>query len=291
LEGTVLIFYEKNKILESETQIPVELVSIQESKKFRGRRLITALLIPLVSILFLGLSYPFIPKEPNDSAFATAYAIVTVSALFLSIVLFFIFFVKFFIKEKIVSFVISPDERIIEFWKSKKDAPKIDDFIKQIKQRQAVVEKPFEYPAGNSIYTSKYSPLLRAIVIVFIFTIPALITENLYLFFIVLLTFVWFAYKGVKYLIQPKEYRKAMSFYIKKEWEKATTELENLQKSNPKYLPAYTLLVGMYIHNKQFDNALTTVASLPHEYLDIAQDIHKDIWYFKRLYERRKNLD
>ena len=60
LEGTVLVFEEKNKVFESEMQIPVELISISEGKRYRGKRLIIALLFPAASLLFLIFSSLFI---------------------------------------------------------------------------------------------------------------------------------------------------------------------------------------------------------------------------------------
>jgi len=246
LEGTVLIFEEKNKVLESEMQIPVELISISESKRFRGKRLIIALLFPAVSLLFLGFSGLFIKNflgVPDDSIYAKTHLIVTFSIVLLSMVVFFIYLVMFFIRVKTVAFFIAPDGYKIEFWKSKNDSKKIDELIEQIKQKQAKVETPFEYPAENSVYTSKYSPVLRIIFIVFLFAIPALTTENMYLFFLVLLPIIWFVYKGMQYINQPGKYRKAMSFYIQKNWDKAISLLNRLKEDYPEYLPTYTLLV------------------------------------------------
>jgi hypothetical protein len=291
LEGTVLIFEEKDKLVESEMQIPVELITIYEGKKLRGSRLIIGLLFPAVSLLvsiilgffifdFLGVS--------KDSTFFNVFLVCFFSVFLLSIIICGIYVVRFFIRAKTISFVISPDEYIIEFWKNKKDFQKIDVLLEQIQQRQVIVETPFEYPAANSIYTSKYSPIRRIILIIFLFAIPALITEIPYLFFLVLLPVIWFAYNGILYLKHPKEYRQAMSLYIQKNWNEAIKLLEGLKEKSPRYLPAYYLLIGIYLHIKQFDNALNVAASLPYEYQDLSQDIQINIWYFKRLHERRK---
>lgn len=292
LEGTVLIFEEKNKVLESEMQIPVELISISEGKRYRGKRLIIALLFPAASLLFLGLSFFFIKDVlgvPDDSIYEKVHLIVVFSIILLSMVAFFIYLVLFFIRVKTVAFFIAPDGYKIEFWKSKNDSKKIDELIEQINQRQAKVEAPFEHPVRNSVYTSKYSPVLRIIIIIFLFAIPALTTENLFLFLLVLLPVIWFVYKGIQYMNQPENYRKAMSFYIQKNWDSAISLLNCLKEDCPEYLPTYPLLVGIYLRTKQFDDALSMAASLPYDYNDLAQDIQTDVWYFKRLYERRKS--
>jgi len=208
----------------------------------------------------------------------------------LSIVVFFIYLVKFFIRVKTVTFFIAPNSTKIEFWKNKKDAQKIDQLIELIEQRQATVEIPLEYPSGNSIYASKYSPVLKFLASLFMFSVPALMTEDVRLFLLVLLPVVWFAYKGIQYMKLPAEYRKAISFYIQKRWDDAINLLDILRQQSPQYLPAYTLLVGIYLRIKRFDDALSTAASLPDDYCELAQKLQTDIWYFKRLYERRKNI-
>ena len=292
LEGTVLVLEEKNRNIHSETEIPVELISISECRRFEAKRLIIALLCPVVSLILGGFLAVFPTKILGfsvDSTCAHVCLIVMCLLLLLSIVGFCIYLVMFLIRVQTVVFCIAPDGDTIEFWKSKKDSQKIDELIEQIKQKQAVVETRFEHPAKNSIYSSIYSPVLRIIVIFFLFALPALSTERVYLFLLLLLPGIWLVYKGIQYISHPKEYRKAMRFHIRKDWDNAIRSLNHLKKDCPEYLPAYTLLVNTYIHTKRFDDALNVAASLPDEYRDLAQDIQTDVWYFKRLYERRKS--
>ncbi len=294
LEGTVLIFEEKNKVIESEMQIPVELITIYEGKKFRGSRLIIGLLFPVIS-LFVSIISGFFVFDflgvSKDSIYFGIFLICFFSVFLLSIIFGCICVVLFFVRAKTVSFVISPDEYIIEFWKDKKASQKIDEFLEQIEQRQTIVETPFEHPAANSIYTSRYSPILRVILIIFLFAIPALITEIPYLFFLVLLPVIWFVFRGMQYLDQPKEYRQAMKSYVQKHWVQSIKLLDCLKEKRPEYLPAYYLLVDIYLHIKNFDDALGVAAALPHEFDNLAQNIQTSIWYYKRLYERRKSVN
>ena len=56
LEGTILLFDQRQAAIDSELLIPVELVTISEGRRFKGRRLIAALLCLLLPLLLCGLS-------------------------------------------------------------------------------------------------------------------------------------------------------------------------------------------------------------------------------------------
>ena len=51
LEGTILSFDQRQAAIDSELLIPVELVTIAEGRRFKGRRLIAALLCLLLPLL------------------------------------------------------------------------------------------------------------------------------------------------------------------------------------------------------------------------------------------------
>lgn len=185
------------------------------------------MLFPGFSALFM---YCMGINIPDGSVYQTIYLIVFFSALMLSLVVFFVYLVMFFIKVKTVIFSIEPDECEIEFWKSKKDAQRIDEFIDQIKQKQKTIEMLFERPTVHNIDTSRFSPLLKSIFPIFLSALPALILENRYLFFLLFLPVIWFVYKGILYIRQPLKYRKAGILCVQKQWDKA---INLLSKSAP----------------------------------------------------------
>ena len=296
LEETVLIFEEKNNLIDIEKQIPIELITIFENKRFKGSRLIKAFLIPLVTILLFVLSHFALDplKLPEESIYNNIFLIVGFSLFFLSMIVGLTYFIGFFIRAKTVIFVISPEESseesIIEFWKPKKDFYRIDELIDQIEQRLSSIEIPLKHTAESYMPVSKHSYITEIICTLFLFSIPTLITENPYLFSLVLLPVIWFTYKGVQYVRQPKEYREAMSFYNRKDWDSSISLLKIFIEYHPEYLPAYTLLVDIYIRTKQFDDALETVADLPDEYYDLIENMYVCIWRCKRINERLEGI-
>lgn len=296
LEGTILIFHEEKgykRSVQSELQIPLELISVYERSRLKGSYLIAALLSLLAPMLVGGISYGIMSQTigVDDSSIYAGVSAVSMLALHLiGFVLFLIFLIKFLVKRKTVCLVISPEGRIIEFWKGHKYSAEVDELLMQIERRKNIIEETLLQPAKRVIgYFEAQSILPKFLALICFFSLPAVVTRKLSLTCLLLLPVAWFLYRKIELSRQPKEYRKALKSYFNKEWDKAINLLKNLQMRIPEYLPAYILLVKVYIRAGRFDEALEVASGLPNEYIDIAQDIQTDIWLHKRIYERRKD--
>lgn len=295
LEGTILIFHEEKgyrRFIQSELQIPVELISVYETSRFRGCYLITSLLSLLVPLLTTAILYGIVfdmMKVDNESIYGDLFAVTTLILFLLGLVMFLVFLIKFIIKRKTVCLVIAPNGTTIEFWKVPKNSTKVDELISQIEHRKAIVEEKLMQPAKRFIgFVEERSILPKLIFFIWLFLLPAVITRKLQLIYLVLLPIAWFFYKEITFKRQPKEYREALKSYFNKDWENSINFLKNLQKRLPTYIPSYILLVSVYIRTHRFDEALEVASHLPDEYLDDAQDMQREVWLFKRMYERRK---
>jgi len=296
LEGTILIFHEEKgyrRFIQSDLQIPVELISVYEISRFRGGYLIMSLLSLLVPLLTAGISYGIVfdaMKVDNESIYWDVFVVSMLIIFLTGFIVFWVFLIKFFIKRKTVRLVIAPDGVIIEFWKEQKNSTKIDELLSQIAQRKALVEETLLQPAKKIVgFFEERSMLPKFFFLIYLFSLPAVITRKLSLTYLILLPIVWFLYHKIKFKRQPEEYRKALKSCYIKEWDEAINFLKNLQRRLPEYLPAYTLLANVYTRANRFDEALEVASQLPDEYIDVAQDIQTNVWLFKRIYERRKD--
>lgn len=295
LEGTILIFHEQKgyrRFIQSELQIPVELISVYEISRFKGSYLIMSLLSLSVPLLTTAILYGIVfdmMKVDNESIYGDLFAVTTLILFLLGLVMFLVFLIKFIIKRKTVCLVIAPNGITIEFWKESKNSREVDELLNQIDQRKAIVEENLTRPAKKIVgFVDERSNLPKFIFLTWLFSLPAVITRKLSLTYLILLPIVWLLYKEITFKRQPKEYREALKSYFNKEWEKSIHLLKNLQKRLPTYIPAYILLVSVYTRTHRFDEALEVTSKLPDEYLNVAQDIQKDVWLFKRMFERRK---
>lgn len=296
LEGTILIFHEEKgyrRFIQSDLQIPVELISVYEISRFRGGYLIMSLLSLLVPLLTAGILYGIVfdaMKVDNESIYGGLFVVTMLIILLTGFIVFWVFLIKFFIKRKTVRLVIAPDGVIIEFWKEQKNLTKIDELLSQIAQRKALVEETLLQPAKKIVgFFEERSMLPKFFFLIYLFSLPAVITRKLSLTYLILLPIVWLLYHKIKFKRQPEEYRKALKSCYNKEWDEAINFLKNLQRRLPEYLPAYTLLANVYTRANRFDEALEVASQLPDEYIDLAQDIQTNVWLFKRIYERRKD--
>jgi len=296
LEGTILIFHEEKgfkRSIQSDLQIPLELISVCERARFRGNHLIASLLSLLTPMLITGISYGIIFEtfKVNDkSIYSDIFVVTTLIVLLIGFVLFWVFLIKFFIKSKTVCLVIAPDGRFIEFWKEHKYSEDIDELLMQIERRKEIVEETLMQPAKKIVgFCEEHSLLPKFISLFCFFSLPAVITQKLSLTYLLLLPIAWFFYRKIEFTRQPKEYRKALKSYFNKEWDQSINFLKSLRARIPKYLPAYILLVKIYMRLDKFDEALEVASELPEEYTDIAQDIQTDVWLYKRIYKRRKD--
>lgn len=294
LEGTILVFHEEKGFkgsIQSELQIPLELISVYERFRFKGRYLIISLLSLLAPLLIGGLSYGIVHgmiEVDNRSIYSVIVVITWLILILIGFMLFCIFLIKFIIKRKTVCLVIAPDGMMIEFWKEHKS--KVDELLEQIELRKDFLEKTLDKPAGKIVgFSEEHSILPKFFFLFYLSSLPAVITEKISLTCLLLLPIMWFLYRKMEFFKQPKEYRRALKNYFDGEWNKAINLLRSLRVNIPEYLPACLLLIKVYTRANRFDEALETAAELPDEYVGMAQNIQTDIWLFKRIYERRKD--
>ncbi len=292
LEGTILIINESNRYAKSEVQVPVEIISIYEDKKFRAKYLISALLSLLVPMFLGGMSYGLLFRSfgyDTKGLIGKIHSIVFLVLLLVGIILFFIFLIRFFLRRRTVSLVIAPNNFVIEFWKERKQGKEIDELLNQIEYRKTFVEESMVQPLQKSVgFGTQRTMIPQLIGYMVLLSLPAEITRNIKLLPIALIPLVWFIYNKILEIRKvPKLLRQAIKLYSKEEWDKAINLLEILKEQFPEYTPSYTWLIWIYTRTQRYDEAMEVVSQLPEQYTDLANNITADIWRYKRINQRR----
>jgi len=301
LEGTVLLFDQRQAAVDSEFLIPVELVTISEGLRFESRRLIAAVLclfgpvllgIASVILLFGSLSI----KTSNDTAIGVL-VLALLGVPLAGLVAFLILLVRFFFRVKTVRLDIRPEDAggeapagmTIEFYKRRRQEAEIDSFVAQIRLRQGLVGEslaaPVHRPAG---FLKEHSIIPRLAALLYLTSLPALITGRLPLLILPAAVLIWFAYRQVQYEKQPREYRQALRHYLRGDYDDAIDVLESLRRRTPDYLPTYFCLAEACVRGGRFEEAFQVASCLASDYPDVARRMEADIWLFKRLDQRRR---
>ena len=288
LEGTVLVMCERRGGMQAEVQIPVELITIWERARFKGTRLIwalLALLIPMIAGVFLGLLFHTSGPEKQTPLFAP---ILVVLLMLGGCVAFAVFLILFFFRAPTVCLVVAPSEQMIEFWRDRKNSQAVDNLLEQIEVRQKLVEETFTNPVKSPIaMVDEPSLVRRFLIFLYLTLLPAMVTENAQLLLLAVVPVIWFIYRQSQYRRLPTEYRKAFRSYMKRDWNGAVESLTGLLQGYPDYIPGYALLAHVYTRWGRFDEALRVVSQLSGDWSELAQDMQTEIWRFKRMAERR----
>lgn len=297
LEGTILSFDQRQAAIDSEMLIPVELVTISEGLRFKGRRLVVGLLCLLLPMLLSGVIWGLFSgwsptAEIEGTIAAGILAVLSAGMLLAGFVAFFSLLVLFFVRVKTIRLKIEPGGTTIEFYRHRVQAAEIDAFIEQLRLRQGIVNKSPEArvlrPGG---FTKEHSIIPRFAALLWLASLPALMTQIASLLFLAVGVLVWFAYRQVQYRRQPREYRQAIRHYLRGDYDDAIDALEGLRRRLPEYLPTYFCLTEACVRGGRFEQALEVVSRLASDYPDVARHMETDIWLFKRIHQRRGGTD
>ncbi len=303
LEGTILLFGQRQAAIDSEFMIPVELVTISEGLRFEGRRLIAAvlsLLVPLVlCIVLFMLFFRSASIGKMDDSIKWVLAIALLAMPLAGLVAFLILLVMFFFRVQTIRFDIRSGGSVddastgmtIEFYRSRKQATEIDSFLEKTRLRQGLVGEsltaPVHRPAG---FTKEHSVVPRLAALLWLASLPALLTGKIPLLVLPVAVLIWFGHRQIRCLRQPREYRQAVRRYLRGDYDDAIDLLENLRGRIPEYLPTYFCLAEACIRGGRFDEALEATACLAHDFPDVARHMEADIWLYRRIDERRQPM-
>jgi hypothetical protein len=290
LEGTILLFGQRQGATDSELQIPVELVTISEGRRFKGARLIAGLLSLALAIVFGSLFYGAAASmsNPENEAIRMILMVLSTGVFLVGLVVFLVFLTMFFFRVKTVRLRIEPSGTKIEFYKHRRRAREIDEFVEQIRRRQVLVSESLATAATRPVgFAKEHSVLPKLAAFLWIAAMPAIIAEKPSLLVLPLGALVWFAYRQIQYRRQPWEYRQAVRSYLRGDLDSAMDALQSLRQRLADYVPAYFFLAEVFTRTGRFEEALDMASYLSGDYPDLARQMQNDIWLFKRIHQRR----
>ncbi|HON91026.1 MAG TPA: tetratricopeptide repeat protein [Sedimentisphaerales bacterium] len=286
LEGTVLVCRDLRGRRGPELQIPVELITITENRRFKAQRLILSLLILLLSLLtsvvptmILG---PVQEREPSVWDVAAGVVLLGGFLAFGSLL------VSFFFKVKTVCLTIAPEGSRIEFWRHRRSGQALDTLLEQIRQRQEAAENVIDSPAkGPALYVDPPSLTRQFFAFLMLSCVPSVMTGQPRFFLLAIFPVVWYLVRQAQFLRQPLAFRRAVRCFHRKDWGRASELLAGLLAEQPDHLPSYALLVYVYTRSGRFDDALEVIARYGDAWPEISEDLHTATWRCKRVGKRR----
>jgi hypothetical protein len=292
VEGTILLFGQRQGATDSELQIPVELVTIAEGRRFKGARLIAGLLSLAMAIVFGALFYAVVSSvvSPQSEMIRVVLLALSTGVLLAGVAVFLVLLVMFFFRVKTVRLAIEPSGTVIEFYEHRRQAGQIDEFVEEIRRRQALVSETLAGTAKRPVgFAKEHSVLPKLAAFLWIAAMPAVVTEQPALLILPLGVLLWFAWRQIQYRRQPWEYRQAVRSYLRGDFDSAIDVLQSLRQRLADYVPAYFFLAEVFTRTGRFEEALDMASYLSGDYPDLARQMQSDIWLFKRIHQRRQD--
>jgi hypothetical protein len=288
LEGTVLLFGQRREATDEEFQIPVELVTISEGRRFKGARMVAALLCLALTIVCGAVFSGSASLTAGNGIIYTILTILGTGVFLGGLAVFLVLVVMFFIRVRTVRLSIEPEGLVIEFYKHPRQAGEIDEFIEEIRRRQILVSESLVTPAKRPIGSYlEHSVLPKLAMYLLLASMPAVVADEPLLLILPVGVLVWFAYRQIQYRRQPWEYRQAVRSYLRGDLDNAIDALQSLRQRLVDYVPVYFFLAEVFTRTGRFEEALDMTSYLSADYPDVARQMQNDIWLFKRIHQRR----
>ena len=285
LEGSVLVLWERDGLEESETLVPVELVSISEATRFKGRRLIRALLALLLPLIAVGIIGWVTGAFDDEAEPNVAWLVLAMGLVLGGFVAFGVLLVSFFCKAKTVRLTVAPSERTIEFWKDRRHADRMDGLLAEIRRQRQFVEARAIDAIDEPVAFVDELPLVRRFAA--LWSSPALARAGSFLLLLVAIPTAWLVRRCLQSYGRPYEYRQALRAYRAKNWEQAAEFLIGLSRRCPDSLPTYALLWDIYVRSGRFGEARDLVSQLYADSPAMIREGHRDISRYQRIAARR----
>jgi hypothetical protein len=288
LQGTILSYRERSWSRECTVDIPIELITVSEWSRFKGIRLIAALLslifLPGIGGAVIGLWKFFTGSVP-----AAAISVWMGTSVIAGLIAFLLLLAMFFIRQPTITIHISPRNTAICFWLEKRQEAVIRDMIDSILSRKSTIAETITFPMRFAVGDAIQQPWKRTVILTFLFLIPAFTTEIPWLLFAGIIPICLHIYSAIRETKEPQAFRQASRLIYKREWNQARDIVRQLIITNPAYRPARLRLIELLVRLDDFDGAQSALASIQSELdTEMIQQIQQDIIVRRRVSKRKK---
>jgi hypothetical protein len=248
-----------------------------------------AYIIPVITILLALAVFIAVPEggEAREILIVVFATMIFVIVL-LELVLLLGYVISFLFTRNSICLTYGDGSLVIEFWKTRKVSRLIGDFEKGIRERQDHIQESEINPLTRVFEIRNVYYIRRLILLSSSFCAPAVLLQMPVLLVLGLIPIAWYIFTTIRLMGHPKEYRKAIQRYRRKDWNGAIFHLKSLLVQSPDYISAKFFLIEIYLREERFDEALEMVGSIPDEYLFDSNALYLEIWSWKRIHIRRK---
>ncbi len=284
IEGTVLVYENRLWTGQTEHLVPVELLALERSRAFDGRFLIAALLCLVFGLLggvllnrylgfvSLGFFYFLIVFLRRCSTIELLYCTNSTTS-----------------DEKTIW------NTLVVFWEPRHKRKEVEGFLDNINKSLELIDEYNIRPARWTFTVPAFSmfrvALAQCSVLFFLFLYIGGHLKKPVLLLFSLAPLVWYLYRRLRELKQPRLFRLGLTHYRKKQWNEAINVLDKFLQATPHHAPSIFLLVNCYVRVENFNQAIGLLEQLPDEFSEVRQTMQNDLWECKRIWQRRHPQD
>ena len=287
LEGSVLTY--RDKVWSGETciDIPVELASFFEKKRFKGDWLIAALLSPILLLgmggTVFGLWHLFV-TNPSETVMVGCMG----TAGVLGLLAFLILLGRFCVRDTTLTLHVVPEGFAITFWANGTKGIALRQLVDESMRRKALVEETIAFPMKRAVGDRIVQPWKRTAGFVFLAILPAVFTEIPWLLVVVLVPVGLHLYSACAMARAPQAYRRAATCFSKRQWHAAGEHIATCLVQFPDDLPARLAMIELKMRMDDYDGAESALAEIQNDLdVDTLQSIQHDIVIRRRIALRK----
>ena len=172
---------------------------------------------------------------------------------------------------------------LMEAWNTNE----LESFFQEVEKRKLEVHETIPFLAREGVGFSDNKPSRRMILWMFLFLLPGMMLERLWLLFLAALPVLWFLYCRCERALQPAWYRNAARFLKKGKLAEAESQLKQGLEGQSSNVEAILLLTEVYVKQSRYDDALQAAQRLAEKNVELSDEIQQWIIQCKRIHARR----
>ncbi len=281
LAGTVLICHEKWWAGDVTWYLPLEWMTVTYGRRRNQRSLVNG------ALTFLGLllgSFVLVRVSSLLEVLKPVPLILLLLA-FLSLAITPLFWLR---RRPTVILTAEPAKTRWEFFEDRDPHGPQRRFLEELRVHQGRIRDIEPFPAKSSFARSKGRRWRELAQLIFLFSIPGIITEQERLLLLALLPVGWELVRNARLLLQPKSFRNAERSARRGRYQEAIEALRPVLTADPAHKPSLQLFFECCMELGWHEEALEAISGMKDLDPERAHEMEEDRWLFRRIHERMK---
>jgi hypothetical protein len=307
LRGGVLVYHCQSATDVGSVYFPARAFAVEYGRRFDGRILIRALLIPLAYLIVGGLLMVTATQLAHMNEVQDYSATVFWGGLLAALACAIVGTMLFLIPLPTTRFVADTDEWsvILEFWHRRGKNPPLDALVANLRRHPRPFRRAFPFPVTLSHDWTVAYPVRATVLYViglycslWIAITLAQYTSKLFgwnwslppgatwiLIVPLLLGLIYLVRNQVTLGRRAREYRASMDAFLREDYREAEDTLETMLALRPLDMEALLLLVHVHLRREAFDNALQCCTLIGNLDPELGDEMAEQIWVIRRMHE------